>query len=150
MGSYARIGCTWTGMNKALMTDILVGEWDYDGIVDTDAALFSFMEAKSGVMAGTTDYAVTNNWRSDELMTDIKTDAALYGAVRDAAKRNLKVIANSAEMNGYASNMRIVKILTPWQIALIIGIVITALVFAASTAMLVIRTYFGKEEKQNG
>lgn len=146
MGSYVRLGCTWTGASKELMTDLLVGEWGYNGIVDTDAALFSFMEARSGVMAGTTDFAVTNNWRSDELMKTIETDADLYAAVREAAHRNLYVIANSAEMNGYDSDMQIVKVLTWWQITCIAAIAVLGVLFAGSAVMLTIQTY-KKEEK---
>lgn len=147
MGSYSRIGLTWTGAYKPMMTDMLVGEWGFNGILDTDASLFSFMEAKSAVMAGTTDFAGTDNSRSNELMTNIKTDAQLYAKVRDAAKRNLYVIANSAEMNGRTSNTRIVKILTPLQIGIISAICVLGVAFAATTAMYVLQVYFNKKEE---
>ncbi|WP_322152886.1 glycoside hydrolase family 3 N-terminal domain-containing protein [Paratractidigestivibacter sp.] len=36
MSSYNRIGATWSGGNKALLTDVLRGEWSYCGTVITD------------------------------------------------------------------------------------------------------------------
>ena len=141
MGGFNRIGCTWTGAHKGLMTDLIVKEWGFNGIVDTDFALFAHMEARSGVMAGTTDFAVTNELRSGELMKSIEKDAELYAAVREAAHRNLYVIANSAEMNGLTSNMRIVTVLVWYQILLIVFIVLFAIAAIGSIVMLVLHTY---------
>lgn len=76
----------------------------------------------------------------------LEADADLYAAVREACHRNLYVIANSAEMNGLTSNMRIVTVLTPYQKALIAAIVVFGVLFAGSAALLTVQTYFRKEE----
>lgn len=145
MGSFNRIGTTWSGAHKGLMTDCIRNEWGFNGVVDTDFALWGHMEARSGVMAGTTDFAVTNNTRSDELMKSIESDYDLYTAVREAAKRNLYVVANSAEMNGLTATMKIVTILTFYQIIFIVMIAVCAVWFLVSLLMLVGKTYIKKE-----
>jgi beta-glucosidase len=141
MGSFNRIGCTWTGAHKGLMTNLLTNEWGFNGITDTDFALWSHMEARRGVMAGTTDFAVTTDARANELLASMMTDADLYAAVREACHRNLYVIANSAEMNGFTSDMRIITVLTPYQVALIATTVVFGVLFLASGALLVLYTY---------
>lgn len=148
MGSFNRIGCTWSGAHKGLMTGLLVDEWGFNGIVDTDFALFSHMEARSGVMAGTTDFAVTNDARSSELLKSLETDAELYAAVRESAHRNLYVIANSSEMNGLSSNMQIVTVLTWYQIAAIAAIAVFGVAAVCSAALLTVQTYGKKKEEK--
>ena len=148
MGAFSRIGVTWSGAHKGLMTDLLQNEWGFHGLLDTDYALWSHMEAKSAVMAGTTDFAITDNTRSDELMANLFTDADLYAAVREAAHRNLYVIANSAEMNGFASNMHIVTEFTWYQKAAIAAIVVTGIATLCCAAFLTVQTYSGKKEEK--
>lgn len=146
MGSFNRIGTTWTGAHKGLMTNLLMKEWGFNGITDTDFALFAHMEAKSGIMAGTTDFAVTSNARSDEINANLLTDADLYSAVRESAHRNLYVIAQSAEMNGYTSTSKVVRILTPYQIALISAVSVFATLTAGCIAIYLMHIYAKKEE----
>jgi len=148
MGAFNRIGCTWSGAHRGLMTDLLVGEWGFNGIVDTDFALFSHMEARSGVMAGTTDFAVTSDARASELLKNLETDADLYAAVREAAHRNLYVIANSAEMNGFSSTARITVVLTWYQIASIAAIVVFGAAALCSAVLLTVQTYAPKKEEK--
>lgn len=146
MGGFNRVGTTWANAHKGLMTNLLTNEWGFNGVADTDFALWAHMEARSAVMAGTTDFAVTSDARSSELLKTLETDHDLYAAVRESCHRNLYAVANSAEMNGYTQTMRIVKILTPYQIALIIGIVVVSVLFAGSVGMLILQTYKNKEE----
>ncbi len=146
MGGFNRVGCFWTGACKALMTDLICGEWGFNGITDTDFALWSHMEAKSGVMAGTTDFAVTNDARVSELLANIETDAELYAAVREAAHRNLYTIANSSEMNGFSSNMKIVTVLV-WYQKLLIGLIAAFGILTVLAAAFLMAHIYGKEDK---
>lgn len=148
MGSFNRVGVTWSGAHRGLMTGLLADEWGYNGIVDTDFALFSHMEARSGVMAGTTDFAITNDLRAGELLKTLDTDAQLYAAVRESAHRNLYVIANSAEMNGFSSTARITVVLTWYQIAAIAAIVVFGAAAVCSATLLTVQTYAKKKEEK--
>ena len=147
MGGFNRIGCTWTGAHHGLMTDLLTDEWGFYGICDTDFAMWTHMEARSGVMAGTTDFAVTNDTRANEILTDLETDADLYAALREAVHRNLYVIANSQEMNGISSTMQIVPVMTWYQITLITLDVVFGVAFCAGAVLLTVNIY-GKKKKE--
>ncbi len=149
MGGFNRIGVVWDGAHKGLMTNVLQHEWGFNGIADTDMAMWTHMEAKSGVMAGTTDFAVTNEIRATEIRDYLSKDADLYAALREAAHRNLYVIANSQEMNGITTTMKLVKV-TTWYEALFIALdVIFGVAFAAFVVLLVLNIYFKKEDKKN-
>ncbi len=54
MASFNRIGSTWTGASKALMTYVLRDEWGFDGLVITDNAMMGdYADADQAVAAGT-------------------------------------------------------------------------------------------------
>ncbi|MBQ7226788.1 MAG: fibronectin type III-like domain-contianing protein [Clostridia bacterium] len=146
MGGFNRIGVVWDGAHKGLMTNLLTDEWGFLGMSDTDMAAWTHMEAKSGVMAGTTDFAITNDSRANEILTDLETDADLYAALREAVKRNLYVIANSQEMNGISSTMKLVPIATWYQILLTVLDIIFGVLLVGCATMLVLKTR--KEDKE--
>jgi beta-glucosidase len=53
MTAYNRIGATWAGGNKALLTDVLRGEWGFDGTVITDYCDHQqYMNADQALRAG--------------------------------------------------------------------------------------------------
>ena len=54
MSSYSRLGSTWAGASKALLTDVLRGEWGFQGTVVTDSAMgnTSWMDVNLGIRAG--------------------------------------------------------------------------------------------------
>lgn len=147
MGGFNRVGCVWTGASKAMMTNLIQNEWGFNGICDTDMAAWTHMEAKSGVMAGTTDFAITSDARANEILTDLETDADLYAALREAVHRNLYVIANSQEMNGISSTMQIVPVMTWYQITLITLDVVFGVAFCAAAVLLTVNIY-GKKKKE--
>lgn len=52
MSSFNYIGHTWAGGSKALLTDLLRGEWGFEGAVVTDACLYPYMDVGQMVFAG--------------------------------------------------------------------------------------------------
>ncbi|MBQ4369506.1 MAG: hypothetical protein II784_00745 [Oscillospiraceae bacterium] len=54
MSSYSHLGTTWAGASKALITDVLRGEWGFTGIVVTDSAMgnTSWMDPNLAIRAG--------------------------------------------------------------------------------------------------
>ena len=53
MTSYNRIGATWAGGSRALLTDVLRGEWGFEGAVITDYADHQqYMSADQALLAG--------------------------------------------------------------------------------------------------
>ena len=148
MGGFNRIGTRWTGANSNLMTNVLVDEWGYNGIVDTDFALFSFMEPLTGLNSGTTDFAITNVSKAEIVLAKIPSDKSMLKKLRDACHRNLYVIANSNEMNGISKTATLVRV-TPWYQKVLIGTIsVSSVLLVCSGAMLVLHVYpLKKEEK---
>ncbi|OOC54236.1 MULTISPECIES: glycoside hydrolase family 3 N-terminal domain-containing protein [Nocardiopsis] len=55
MTAFNRIGTTWAGGSEALLTDVLRGEWGFEGFVITDAGIIgqgSHFDARQAVEAG--------------------------------------------------------------------------------------------------
>ena len=54
MSSYSRLGNTWAGASKALLTDVLRNEWGFHGMVVTDSAMgnTSWMDINLALRAG--------------------------------------------------------------------------------------------------
>lgn len=52
MTSFNYIGNTWAGAHKALLTDVLRGEWGFEGVVSTDACVYPHMDVKKMLVSG--------------------------------------------------------------------------------------------------
>ena len=54
MSSYSRLGNTWAGISKALLTDVLRNEWGFHGMVVTDSAMgnTNWMDVNLAIRAG--------------------------------------------------------------------------------------------------
>ena len=54
MSSYSRLGNTWAGASKALLTDVLRNEWGFHGMVVTDSAMgnTNWMDVNLALRAG--------------------------------------------------------------------------------------------------
>lgn len=52
MSSFVHIGHKWAGGNPELLNDLLRTEWGFDGMVTTDAVLYSFMDINLAIRNG--------------------------------------------------------------------------------------------------
>ncbi|MBO5328515.1 MAG: fibronectin type III-like domain-contianing protein, partial [Clostridia bacterium] len=137
MASFTRFGVLWSGAHKGLMTNVLRGEWGFDGFVISDCSWYPFMGVVDGVMAGTDcilDTADPTAYYAAE------TNATVAQGIRESTHRILYVVVNSNAMNGYSANTRIYEVKEWWQhlvtgvqigVAAVTGIlaIITALTF---------------------
>ena len=153
MSSYNRIGCTWAGNHKGLLTDLLRGEWAFNGVCVTDSP-------SSGNMAGTPSiyaygiYAGQDVWMGsviDNAFDDYKNNNTFLQALREATKRNLFVRVNSAALNGATTNARIVKLTPGWETALLTVQILTGIFACLCTGMSIAAwiLYF-TEKRKNG
>lgn len=119
MSSYNRIGNTWTGASKPLLTDVLRGEWGFEGMVISDWPFDdSYMNAEQGIRAGN-DFILTTTGR------DVKdTSNAGKQAMREATHHILYTVANSnaMEFNYYGP--------TPYWLYILIAVDVIAVVGA--------------------
>lgn len=113
MSSFNRIGSRWTGGDYRLLTDVLRGEWGFEGMVICDFNTNSYMDAKQMAYAGgDLNLASTANrhWTPD---TNSISDVSI---LRQCTKNILFVVANSNAMNGDVIGYA----LPVWTIVLII------------------------------
>lgn len=143
MSSFNRIGCTWAGRHKGLLTDLLRGEWGFGGLVQTDSMggnpLHMYhIDAKAGGLAAGNDLWMAGNG-SETYFKGIEENPTVMLAMREACHRILYAQLHSSAMNGTDSSTRIVKVKVWWQHALlglqigagiIFGLLVLVTVFA--------------------
>lgn len=139
MSSYNRIGTTWSGAHKGLLTNVLRGEWGFEGAVMTDAAVGGFMGAN-----GNTDTVAAAVCAGQDIWLGDQREAGFGGnennpvvaqAIRQAAKNNLYSQLRSSAMNGMKSGTRIVEITPWWQTALLAAEIVSGIVTGLCIAM---------------
>lgn len=137
MTSYTRIGVTLCPASKALCTDFLRGECGMKGFVVSDMWKGRYLDSQliNCMMAGCD---LPDSDLSADLYDKYMTG---YGEVamqmRQAAKRILYATSQSNAMNGISAGTRLKKITPAWQIAVIVGTIASAALFAFSTAAFV-------------
>nr|AGS52903.1 beta-glucosidase [uncultured bacterium contig00019] len=98
MSSWNRIGTRWTGANKALLTDVLRGEWGFLGVVITDNAMLgNFMDPDQAIEAG-------NDLMLNSMSSTFQSSDSSYGRqnMRKASRNILYVVANSNALDNAA------------------------------------------------
>ena len=99
MTSFNRIGYTWAGGCYPLLTNVLRGEWGFQGFAITDNANTGlFMDAYQMIEAGG-DAKLTNQPESARWTFD-KNNSAHYHYAREAMHHILYSVVNSKAMNG--------------------------------------------------
>ncbi len=143
-----RIGYTWGGAHEGLLTNVMRGEWGFDGFIITDYSSNSnYTSHVNGLQAGCDlwdgfGYTETNT----DTLDKFENDAYVCQLMRQAVHRLLYVQANSSAMNGLSSSDRVVSILTWWQTTLIVIDVVLGVLFAASAVMLILTILNGRKK----
>ena len=131
MNSYTRIGTRWNGACKEMMTNILRGEWGYDGLVisdwDHDGSAMSKID---GVLAGTDTF--DGNKTAAELVK-YKDNAAVATAMRKSTRRIIYNVIHTNAMNGVTSKTKVIRVTPWWQT----GLVVIQVLFGVTTAVFV-------------
>lgn len=92
MSSYNRIGTVWSGGCKELLTNVLRGEWGFEGAVATDYANAKLLNADQALMAGgDLMLSTTGATLSDKVTESIEGQQKL----RQASKNVLYMVVNS-------------------------------------------------------
>ncbi|MFA6861579.1 MAG: glycoside hydrolase family 3 C-terminal domain-containing protein [Bacilli bacterium] len=92
-----RLGAEYIGAVSGLMKDILVGEWNYHGVVIADSASDGYVNGPTSLINGTTEFDTnTTEFVTGSLSPDnLSSDAVLFKAVKEACHRNLYLWANT-------------------------------------------------------
>ena len=107
MSSFNRVGATWAGGNRALLTGVLRDEWGFRGSVLTDYALeweMAIMDINQGLRAGNDIWL--NGLRTDTIGTiKDRSSATSVTLARNATKNVLYTYCNTVyEQNEYLKN----------------------------------------------
>ena len=147
MNAYTRMGTTWSGASYEMMTEVLRGEWGWDGLVISDwDTKGSAMSKLDGVLAGTDTFDGNN---AVEVLTVYSDNAAVAQAVRQAAKRVIYNVVRTNAMNGMTISSRTVKV-TPWWQTLLLTLECTfGALTAAAVGMLVASVVIDIRRKRN-
>ena len=130
MAGMNRIGARWVGAHKGLMTNVLRGEWGFEGMVITDQASVSAMfyqDIISGLAAGTDLWLNTNKnfWaldsyaEEDGTVTDWTTNATVMQHVARAAQNVIYAVGTSNAMDTVAEDGTVANQKAPWEIGLL-------------------------------
>lgn len=103
MASMNRLGARWAGAHKGLMTNVLRGEWGFEGMAITDQASvssMSYQDIVSGLWAGTDIWLNTNSqlWS----LNDYRSNATVMSNVHRAAKNIIYSITKSNAVINYS------------------------------------------------
>lgn len=111
MSSFNRIGATWAGGSKPLMTNVLRNEWSFTGFAITDFNLYNYMNPNQGIDAGTD---LTLSFAPSKSYSDTKSAHAVSN-IRNATKNILYSVANSNAMNGLAPGATVTYTPPMWK-----------------------------------
>ena len=158
MTSFNRIGCTWAGAHKGLLTDVLRGEWNFDGMVETDSCsgttsnvqhMTDIHAIAEGLLAGN-DVWMCGSGDTEFIQAYVdEGNATVLMALRQAVHRILYAQLHSNAMNGMDASTRIIEVKVWWQklldgMIIVLSILVTALV-AMSVASFIVNTSWYKE-----
>lgn len=139
MTGFNRIGCTWTGLHKGLLTDVLRTEWGFTGVTLTDTPVKDYMGAAANSIYAAGVIAGQGSWLGavNEDMSAFKDNATFCIALREAVHRSLYTRLYSNAMNGFSSSTR-VDIITPaWEKAILAFEIISGIIMGACLGMTV-------------
>ena len=149
MTSYNRTGVLWSGGNYNLLTNIVRGEWGFEGAIFSDAWSSSKVGAMNyidGLMAGNDVEFTSGTMSSLSKYLDSNT---VRMRLRESAKHTLYAMSRSNTMNGLKSDSEIIHITPWWQYVIVAIDVVSILLFLGSGAMLVRAALkFRKENKK--
>lgn len=121
MSSFNRIGTTWAGGSKSLMSDVLRDEWGFRGCAISDFNLYDYMPSDQGMRSGT-DTQLT--WKKTFSDTDSATARI---ALRKAFHNLFYMVTNSNAMQDVAPGTLITYKMSTWRICLLTGTILISI-----------------------
>lgn len=146
MSSFNRIGTTWAGGNKNLMTNVLREEWGFRGFAISDFNLYEYMSADQGMRAGTDMQLTWSMMKGAFADTD---SATARQAIRTAYHNVFYTVANSNAMQGVAPGTIITYKTSGWRILFyVVDGVLLSFVLLGTSWVLVRTLLLSKKHKE--
>ena len=121
-----RLGPRWCGGHIGLLTEVLRGEWGFEGLVMTDtitSKTASYADILEGLEAGTDMWQNTSN-----RLYKLKGGQLTYGVrarFRTAAERILRTVSRSNAMNGMDKNTTMKYVTPAWRLLRIVIVLLS-------------------------
>lgn len=150
MSSLTRIGCTWAGRHKGLLTGVLRTEWGFTGICETDAKAgehqWNDHASACAVIAGQDLWLGSG---SADAFNEYRDNATVCKAIREACHRIVYNRLHSNAINGYSTNTKIIYN-TPWWVTALKTVqIVSGIITGACLAMAVASIVINKVKEKN-
>ena len=153
MQSFNRLGCEWASSKAALNKDVCLGEWGFQGHLETDgtdsAASGYMSHYATSLTAGSDTYCLNEGIATQSILEQIKNtdDGYLAQCVKEQAKHFHYAASHSCAINGISESAYIVMITPWWQTALKAAIGIVSVLEILSLVLLTVSKRKVKEAK---
>jgi len=99
MAAYNKVNGTYATENRSLLTDILKGEWGYDGVVVSDwGAVHSTAPAANA--GNDLEMPGPPRWFGDKLLSAVRAGEVPESQIDDAARRMVRLILRTGAVDG--------------------------------------------------
>ncbi len=143
MTSHNHVGATWAGSHYNLLTEVVRGEWGFQGVVVTDNATGVATSFDRMVRSGNDCWMGAN--MGNACAYDMTSNTAKT-AMRNAIHNVAYAYANSNLTQGAVPGAIIYYDMSPWAICFMIGDIIVGLLVIGGVVWIVIRVL---DEKKN-
>lgn len=140
MAGDCAIGSEWAATNYALLTQVVRGEWGFQGFILSDIHLNGNGKQLDKLLRAGCDVLLTTSYGVKLAPTDTRSPTAIH-LLRNSIKNVSYTIVNSNLMQGAAPGARIHNALSPWMVCLIAGDVVIGMVVAAMGILIAVRTW---------
>jgi beta-glucosidase len=154
MSSFNRIGTTWAGGSKNLMTNVLRDEWGFRGFGLSDFNLYEYMIPDQGMRAGTDMQLTWMSFKGIENGFYDTTSATARQAIRKAYHNVFYTIANSNAMQDITPGTIITYKTSGWRImfwiidGVLLAFVAGGLAWVLVRVLVLSKKYKNEEEVQ--
>jgi len=147
MAGDCAIGSEWTAANYALLTQIVRGEWGFQGFILSDIHLNGNGAQLDKLLRAGCDGLLTTNYGVKLLPTDIQSPTAQH-LLRRSMKNISYVLANSNLMQGVAPGSRIHYSPAPWMVWLITADIVIGLAVVGMGSFVAVRSWQEREYRK--
>ncbi len=137
MAGDCAVGSEWTAANYALLTQVVRGEWGFQGFILSDIHLNGNGAQVDKLLRAGCDGLLTTNYGAKLLPTDTQSPAARH-LLRRSIKNVSYVLVNSNLMQGVAPGSRVHYSPAPWMVWLIAADALIGLAVAAMGVLLAV------------
>lgn len=144
MGSFNRIGCTWSGAYAPLLKDVIRGEWGSTAILDTDMAVLPGLQSiGAGLENGNTMWATSADVFYNVIRETAGQDSKMLANLREACHVILYNVANSIGINGISTATVVNRVNPYWLNIAYVAVAALAISDIVMVALLVRRSLRG-------